>query len=61
MNGDTLVEVVARTSPDELWQWTFCQSCGRPTPAHQRFCSDSCRRERQQFETFNQDPRGIRA
>ena len=61
MNGDSLVDVVARTSPDELWQFDYCETCARPLPAHQRFCDDRCRREHEQFQTFNQDPRGIRA
>lgn len=61
MNGDTLIEVVARCAPDERHQWDYCTNCGQPVPGHQRFCDDACRREHEQFETFNQDPRGIRA
>lgn len=61
MHADTLTEVIARTAPNERWQWDYCHSCGRPVPAHQRFCSETCRRERDQFEVFTQDPRGIRA
>ena len=57
MNGDTLVEVVARTSPDELWQWDYCETCGQPTPKHARFCCPACSRDREVYELHRADPR----